>query len=198
MRVTCRSVMIQDLANVVALDHRCFGGLWSEAAYSREVDSPNSDLLVLATPVNGLAELIGIGCLWAILDEAHITLLGIAPAYQRRGLGRWLLIQLLKCAIARGLTHATLEVRQSNQAALGLYSAFGFRIAGERRRYYTDGETALILWRNELQTPEFAAELQTAEQWLTVEFEAVLCSPAISATPHQGGRCPPYNVKRKQ
>jgi ribosomal-protein-alanine N-acetyltransferase len=42
----------------------------------------------------------------------------------------------------------TLEVRRSNAAALALYERFGFKAAGERRRYYQDnGEDAIIMWR---------------------------------------------------
>lgn len=166
--VTCRSVLIPDLPDVVALDHRCLGGLWSENAYRRESESPNSDLLLLeaiATP-NSPAAIIGIGCTWAILEEAHITLLGIEPTYQRRGLGQWLLTSLLLAAIARGLTHATLEVRQSNQKAQALYAKYGFKTAGERRKYYADGENALILWRSGLQDVGFTKTLQTQQAHL--------------------------------
>lgn len=169
--VTCRSITTSDLADVVALDHRCLGGLWSEEAYRREINSPNSDLrlLELATtsdsPISA-AVVIGIGCSWAILEEAHITLLGIDPAYQNRGLGQWLLIALLQAASDRGLTHATLEVRQSNAIAQQLYKKFGFKIAGERRKYYSDGENALILWKNGLQEREFTEFLQSQKKRL--------------------------------
>lgn len=171
MHVLCRPVTIPDLPNVVALDHRCLGGLWNEAAYSREIDSPNSDLLTVEAATGEASKLIGIGCLWAILDEAHITLLGIDPPYQRLGLGRWLLIHLLQAASDRELAHATLEVRQSNQVAIALYQAFGFRVAGERRRYYADDESALILWRNELQNPTFLKDLQTQQQQLSRQLQ---------------------------
>lgn len=171
MHVLCRPVTIPDLPNVMALDHRCFGGLWNETAYSREIDSPNSDLLTIEAALGDAASLIGIGCLWAIVDEAHITILGIDPPYQRLGLGRWLLIHLLRAAGDRGLAHATLEVRPSNQTAIALYQAFGFRVAGERRRYYADDESALILWRNELQHPAFAKDLQTQQQQLSQHLQ---------------------------
>jgi ribosomal-protein-alanine N-acetyltransferase len=39
-------------------------------------------------------------------------------------------------------------VRPSNQAALELYRAQGFRPLGRRRGYYQDGEDALILGRD--------------------------------------------------
>ena len=42
----------------------------------------------------------------------------------------------------------TLEVRESNVAAIALYERYGFRAAGRRRRYYQDnGEDAVIMWR---------------------------------------------------
>ena len=86
------------------------------------------------------------------------------PAYQKRGLGSALFLNLLQLARQRGLVRATLEVRASNQAALSLYQKFGFQEAGRRQRYYADtGEDALILWRGGLQHPEFEAALSTWE-----------------------------------
>lgn len=154
------------LTAVVELDNRCLGGLWSLDNYRREMESPNSDLLVLSilpaqsesanTPrsLPTLPTLIGVGCLWSILEEAHITLLAIDPDYQGRGLGQAMLYQLLVCAWQRRLEWATLEVRASNQVALSLYQKFGFQDVGRRRRYYQDnGEDALILWHKGLQKP---------------------------------------------
>lgn len=180
------------------------GGLWALDGYQRELDSPNSDLLVLEdlgeealgakdwglgteeptaqqrpgvgswngqpipnsftnrTP-RAAPPLLGIACLWAILEEAHITILAVHPDYQRQGLGQVLLWALLRLAWKRGLEWATLEVRVSNQAAIALYQKFGFSEVGRRRRYYQDtGEDALILWHNGLQHPEFQ---QTLKIW---------------------------------
>ena len=145
----------------VALDRRCLGGLWTEDGYRRELDSPNSDLLMLQ-PADKPTEMIGVACLWAILEEAHITVLAIDPLYQRQGLGQAIVWTLLACAWKRGLEWATLEVRPSNQAAIGLYKRFDFQEVGARRKYYADGEDALILWRKGLQHPEFPPTLQ---QW---------------------------------
>ncbi|WP_374704981.1 ribosomal protein S18-alanine N-acetyltransferase [Microcystis aeruginosa] len=107
--------------------------------------------------------LIGLACFWAILEEAHITLLAIYPDYQRQGLGKLLLYKLLEKAVQRQLERATLEVRVSNQSAIALYEHFGFRIAGERKNYYPQtGESALIFWRNDLQRAAFREQLN---QW---------------------------------
>ncbi|MEM9165362.1 MAG: ribosomal protein S18-alanine N-acetyltransferase, partial [Cyanobacteria bacterium P01_F01_bin.4] len=157
---------------VLALDSRCLGGLWSADSYQREIDSPNSELFVLTQaaeaptrwpPRLSSLNLIGVGCLWAILEEAHVTTLAIDPDYQHHKLGQRLLIQLLQTACRRQLTHATLEVRVSNQTALNLYQKFDFRVAGRRKKYYSDGEDALILWCSGLQTAEFRGSLQRSQ-----------------------------------
>ncbi|MEG4368830.1 ribosomal protein S18-alanine N-acetyltransferase [Microcoleus sp. B4b_D2] len=109
-----------------------------------------------APPLQISRTLIGIGCLWAILEEAHITMLAVHPQFQRQGLGQALLLALLKSACERQLERATLEVRDSNLAAVSLYKKFGFKEAGLRKRYYEDtGEDALVMWRSALEKPEF-------------------------------------------
>jgi ribosomal-protein-alanine N-acetyltransferase len=149
------------LPAVLELDRQCFSGLWTQDGYQREIDSPNSDLIVLVkrenldSSINGQT-LIGLGCLWSIVDEAHITIVAVHPQYQHQGLGQALLLALLNSAHQRGLERSTLEVRISNQSALCLYQKFGFKVAGRRKAYYEDtGEDALILWRSGLQTPDF-------------------------------------------
>ena len=88
--------------------------------------------------------------------------MAIAPDHRRQGFGRGVLLQLLASARQRGLERATLEVRASNHTALALYESLGFRTAGRRRRYYSDGEDALILWQRGLQTPDMGT---TLHQW---------------------------------
>lgn len=161
----CQTPSDDDIAAIVELDQRCLGGLWSADGYRRELNSPNSVLQMLTFATASEAPIpIGIGCFWEILDEAHITVLGIDPAYQGQGLGQWLLLRLLAGAAERQLKHATLEVRASNQRALQLYQKYAFRCVGERRRYYRDGEDALILWYNGLQTADFAQILAQQRQ----------------------------------
>lgn len=168
-----------DLDAAIALDRLCLGGMWSLAGYQREIASPNSDLLVLrhdvphslasqgadwptrgVEPERECAPLIGLGCAWRIVDEAHITLICVHPHYQRQGLGQLLLHGLLTCAVQAQMSHATLEVKAGNLAAIALYEQFGFREVGRRKGYYqATQEDALIFWRRGLQAADFAVEL---------------------------------------
>ncbi|MEC4983169.1 MAG: ribosomal protein S18-alanine N-acetyltransferase [Oscillatoria sp. PMC 1068.18] len=167
------------LPAVVELDKLCLGGLWTLAGYERELASPNSELLVISVPAISQTsqhqneQIVGIGCYWQILEEAHLTILAVHPDYQGLGFGKLLLCALLADAVQRGLERATLEVRASNTVALSLYKKFGFTEAGRRRGYYKDtNEDALILWRSGLAYPEFTVELA---QWKQ-EIEACLQS----------------------
>jgi [ribosomal protein S18]-alanine N-acetyltransferase len=156
-----------DLNSVLEIDKACFGGLWTLCGYQREIDSPNSDLIgIFSTQTS--AKLLGIGCSWSILEEAHITLVAVHPQYQRQGFGQVLIYSLLVSAMRRGLERATLEVRASNQTAISLYQKFGFKTAGLRRRYYQDNdEDALILWLSGLQSPNFQENLTNWQQIVT-------------------------------
>ena len=144
--LTLQPLTLDQVEASVALDQRCLGGLWTASELS----------------------IVGLACLWAILEEAHITLLLVDLPYRGQGFGQMLLYALLRLARQRGLEWATLEVRLSNQTAIALYQKFGFERVGQRRGYYQDnGEDALILWRKGLQRPEFQACLN---QW-SLEIE---------------------------
>ena len=157
--VTVNSISVDQIDSIIILDRLCFGGLWSIDSYRRELTNDNSHFLgvsidkALRPETNGI---IGFGCFWAILDEAHITLLGVHPEYQRQGLGKLLLTALLDKARSIEMARATLEVRESNQGALLLYEQFGFQTVGRRKKYYQDtGEDGIIMWRGGLQDPNF-------------------------------------------
>lgn len=179
MKLELKPLEAELLPAALELDAQCFGGLWTMAAYQRELTSPNSQLLALTCPILDIPapdslviglepastgeRLLGLGGLWSILEEAHITILAVRPDYQRQGFGQALLWALLRVAWQRSLERATLEVRVSNHSAQSLYQKFGFQKAGRRRRYYPDtGEDGLILWRNGLQDQGFE---QTLAQW---------------------------------
>lgn len=168
--LACLPLIEADLPAVLDLDQRCLGGLWTHSGYMRELESDCSDLLVLVSAPNtevllpqrihrDSTTLLGIGCLWAILEEAHITTLAIEPAQQGQKLGQFLLTELLLHGYRRGLERATLEVRESNKRALKLYQKFEFKEAGLRKRYYSDGENARILWHSPLQSDQTLARI---------------------------------------
>lgn len=169
--ITIHVPQLTHLDELVALDRDCLGGLWTKNGYQRELMSPNSHFWVLS--FDETQTIVGCGCFWEILEEAHITLLMISPQYQGQGLGQLLLYGLLRDAVKRDLERATLEVRVSNQRALCLYKKFGFQVAGQRKGYYkSTGEDALVLWRSGLHDPPFQQELSMWQQQINERLTA--------------------------
>ena len=74
-----------------------------------------------------------------VLDETTLMNICISPEWQGKGLGRLLLQHYLADARKLGLYYYWLEVRASNQAAIGLYQSCGYRETGRRRGYYPAG-----------------------------------------------------------
>jgi [ribosomal protein S18]-alanine N-acetyltransferase len=137
-----------DVPDLVALERQSFTHPWSEANFREVVADPSRvSALVLREVRRGGAATLAAYCICQLVtDEFHILDLVVAPDHRRQGLGRWMLEFALERAGRRGAERAFLEVRRSNEAALGLYRELGFRVLAERPDYYRDpGEDALVL-----------------------------------------------------
>ena len=107
------------------------------------------------------SQIIGFAGMWQSFDEAHVTTIGVDPAYRGQSLGELLLLCMFDAAMARGANWLTLEVRVSNEPAQALYRKYGFTVHGVRKRYYSDNnEDALIMWSRALSEPDVQADLE--------------------------------------
>jgi ribosomal-protein-alanine N-acetyltransferase len=79
--------------------------------------------------------------------EAELESIGVAGEWQRRGVARQMFRSLAGELRRAGVRELFLEVRASNQAAVGLYGSLGFAEAGLRARYYSDPEEDAVLMR---------------------------------------------------
>ena len=140
-----------DIDAIVELEAESFTNPWSRETLVWELQ--NSDVTrIYLLRADGGAVLAFCIC-WVIFDELHINTLAVKPAARRAGLATTLLRAVMAESAAAGATKATLEVRASNTAALGLYTRLGFHVAATRPGYYTKPEEdALILWREGLDT----------------------------------------------
>ncbi|MFO7983616.1 MAG: ribosomal protein S18-alanine N-acetyltransferase [Desulfuromonadales bacterium] len=139
------SLELADLDRVLAVERACYPNPWSRDLFLREYDNPSSnvDLLLEGN------ELAGYLVSWYLHKELQIMNVATAPAFRRRGVGLALLRQAMERARKRGLERTVLEVRTGNAGAIALYESLGFRRDAVRRRYYVDGEDALLMSRKE-------------------------------------------------
>jgi ribosomal-protein-alanine N-acetyltransferase len=137
----------EDLDAVAALEAESFTNPWTREMLQRELaESGVARVYVLRLPDDPVAAFCS--C-WVIVDELHVNTLAVRPSRRRQGLATALMAAVLAEVSREGVRRATLEVRESNQPALRLYDALGFRIVAVRRGYYTaPDEDALILWRD--------------------------------------------------
>ncbi|MCK5757651.1 MAG: ribosomal protein S18-alanine N-acetyltransferase [Clostridiales bacterium] len=91
-------------------------------------------------------EVVSYAGLWHVLEESHVTNIAVKKGYRKRGIGKKTINILLDAARKLDVKTVTLEVRESNIAAIGLYEKVGFFKAGRRKKYYTDNfEDAIIM-----------------------------------------------------
>ena len=79
------------------------------------------------------------------VDEAEILNIETLPSHRRQGLAQNLLQEAMVWAQTNQRSSILLEVRTSNIAAIALYTKLGFQTISTRKRYYADGEDALVM-----------------------------------------------------
>ena len=133
----------EDRIEGVKLELRCFSDPWPPAALLGEL---SADELRLPLILEVAGQLRGYLMGWLVVDQLHILNFATDPDFQRRGLATTLLREAARRGAGLGMVEFTLEVRQSNEPALGFYKKHGFRETGVRRGYYVDnGEDAIIM-----------------------------------------------------
>jgi ribosomal-protein-alanine N-acetyltransferase len=114
-----------------------------------------------------LRSIVGYAGIWVMTDEAHVTTIASHPEMRGKGVGELLLVSLIHRAMEIGARWMTLEVRASNAVAQNLYRKYTFKEMGVRRRYYSDnGEDALVMWTDALDSDGFIGTLDKNERKL--------------------------------
>ena len=78
----------------------------------------------------------------------HLSLLAVAAANQRQGIGRALMAWLETSALTAGITEMQLELRANNVGAQYFYRALGFESLRTVPGYYSGQETAIKMHRS--------------------------------------------------
>lgn len=130
-----------DAAAIAALEKECFSEPWSKQAVENSADE---GIRFFVYEENGA--IIGYIGLQTVLDEGYITNVAVSPDNRRKGIGKALLETLDSKAEELSLSFISLEVRESNTAAIALYNLCGYKNEGIRKRFYTNpDENAIIM-----------------------------------------------------
>lgn len=145
MDIIIRKACEEDIDSIMEIEVESFTSPWSREAFLKEINENKLAYYLIAKIGR---EIVGYAGMWLILDEAHITNIGVKNKYRGLGAGNSLLEGLVQVCKIKEIEAMTLEVRKSNDIAKNLYKKFGFLEYGIRPRYYEDtGEDAIIMWK---------------------------------------------------
>ena len=134
---------VADLDDIMALETH-FDVRWSEESWIAELTGGGRLVLIARQREGGT---VGVACFQLVDDVADLHRIVVDSAQRRMGFARVMLVAGMQWAIAQGASRMMLEVEHSNDAAVALYSGYGFRRVAQRDHYYGPGAHALIMER---------------------------------------------------
>ena len=150
------------LIDIVQLEEACFSAPWTRKMIEAELTgNPFAHFCVAVGTEEGKTteSLIGYHCFWIVFEELRLMNLAVRTSMRRRGVGQALALEAVRMGVGRAASRAVLEVRESNEAAQGLYRKLGFVPISTRRQYYANPiEDAVIMELVPLVAPEDARD----------------------------------------
>jgi [ribosomal protein S18]-alanine N-acetyltransferase len=148
----------RDLRHVLPIENVVFPEPWSVAVFNSELALRHGRRYCAAWDGDQMAGYIGF---LIVGDEAHISTIATAPAYQRTGVATALILDGIYALRGSGVKHLSLEVAAGNEPAQSLYRRFGFAPIGVRRNYYPlTGQDAIMMWAYDIDSEEYGRRLE--------------------------------------
>src|ERR1700749_3755180 len=126
--VRIRVLETADLSAIEAIEQRAYPTPWSRSMFPSELAKPTS---ICLGAFEG-DELVGYVVNSRYVDAWHVMNVAVDPDRQRRGIATRLLEHLFEVTRDDQRRGYTLEVRVSNDDAIGLYENLGFERQGLR------------------------------------------------------------------
>ncbi|HRU39811.1 MAG TPA: ribosomal protein S18-alanine N-acetyltransferase [Candidatus Goldiibacteriota bacterium] len=137
-----------DIDRIVEIEKTCYPEPWERQGFECEFSKLNSGInifFVAEDEVSGRVAGYFVGNV--ITDYVHILNIAVSDEFRRRGIALSFMQKAVQEALKRGLSAMTLEVRESNEAAVNLYRRLGFEVRGRREKYYEGKYDGLLMWK---------------------------------------------------
>ena len=139
-----RNISVSDNIVLAKIHQTSFSEGWGESSFQNMLMDPSFFGFIVGHEKNKQKQDCGFILCRRILEEIEIITFCVLPEHRRFGLGKLLIIEIIKQA---GLllkqesdylesVKIFLEVAENNTAAIHLYSAFGFEKISKRSKYY--------------------------------------------------------------
>lgn len=134
----------EDLAQIVDLEKKCFNDAWNLEQIENELEvNPFSNGYMLKEN----DKVVAYAFMWETFEMAQIARIGVDPDQRKKHYGQKMMKELFEKARSGGCEYMSLEVRESNTAAIKLYEKLGFVTVNVSKGYYSDNENAIVMTR---------------------------------------------------
>lgn len=124
-----------DLPRAFQIENASHAFPWTEKTFASNQGERYLNLKIMQGE-----QMAGFAITQVVLDEATLFNIAIDPGFQRQGVGRRLLEEVITQLEQRDVMTLWLEVRASNSKAIGLYESLGFNEVSVRRNYYPSAQ----------------------------------------------------------
>lgn len=141
MNLLISKMNLDDLNSIKDFLISDFDDFWNYTILKEELECKSSRFIVVK---NDNFEILGFAGFKVIVDEADIMNIVVKKSFRNKGIGSFLLDNLISFAKNLNLNIITLEVSENNPIAISLYKKFGFEELGIRKNYY-DGIDGFVM-----------------------------------------------------
>jgi ribosomal-protein-alanine N-acetyltransferase len=141
-----RKMKEPDLDQVISIENECFSDPWSYLSFKSDIHNEMALPMVLDSD----GSIAGYSSIYIVANELQIGNFAVQSKYRGRGAAKLMMEEIIKIARNRGCSMIYLEVRESNDPAIKLYSSFGFRSVGHRKNYYRSPKENAIVMAKEI------------------------------------------------
>ena len=123
-----------DVLAVCEIEKICFSYPFKEQDFNNYLQNPLWSFWV--AKYDGVV--VGYVSYMVIGSEADIVNIAVLPEYRGKKIGQALLHEVVLDADSRDIEYIHLEVRKSNEAAIALYTKYGFITVGVSKNHYSN------------------------------------------------------------
>ena len=134
----------EDLVQIVDLEKKCFNDAWNLEQVENELEvNPFSNGYMLKEN----DKVVAYAFMWETFEMAQIARIGVDQDQRKKKKKKKIMEELFEKARSGGCEYMSLEVRESNTAAIKLYEKLGFVTVNVSKGYYSDNENAIVMTR---------------------------------------------------
>ncbi len=135
-----RIAELADIEQIYSIENESFEYPWSKSQFLKDLENKHSKNWVWTENNRIVAYLFG----HLIVDEYHLHNIAVSEEFRKKGIALKLIEKMLNFTNENKVKAVFLEVSSSNLSACNLYEKKGFVAQGTRKKYYPNGDDALL------------------------------------------------------